>query len=192
MLLNMRPFSLFCATLLVCFCVTSALARENKPDPRLTPGEVVATTDLSVICKHGYSASVRHTTADMKRKAYKDYGIKSPHKNFKIDHLVPLCIGGADSQKNIWPTDFDAKDHTAADKDRFELKAHDLICHGEMNIRDGQKIFMTDWRKGYDKYCPTRADCPSYMEIQEMIKAREALRQEDEPKATKEKKNEPH
>jgi len=173
-------------SLVLCLCLSlPTLAGENKPNPRLTPGEV-ATTDIALVCQHGYSKSVRHTTSEMKRAVYAAYGIKRPHKTYKIDHLVPLSLGGADSLKNIWPSDFKAASHTAADKDRLELKVRDLVCHKEMSVGDGQKLFLTDWQKAYDRYCPTRTACPSYMEIQDMIKAREALRQSTPQHITKE------
>lgn len=154
------------ALLLGLLLVLPAAARDNRPDPKLTPGEV-ATADPSLVCKHGYSASVRRTTKAMKEKVYRAYKIKN-HKNMKIDHLVPLSLGGADTIKNLWPSDFGAGKNNAAAKDRLELKIRDLVCHGKMKVTEGQKLFMTDWQKAYAAYCPTRADCPSYREIQEM------------------------
>lgn len=145
------------------FFVTTAVARENIPDPALTPGEV-ATTDLRLVCERGYSRERRHTTQKMKRDTYRAYGIENT-LHFKIDHLVPLSLGGADSMKNIWPTDFTTPDHTAADKDRFEIKARHLACIGQLTVEQAQQIFMTDWRKGYDQYCKKREDCPNFREI---------------------------
>lgn len=152
--------------LLLLLAAAPAFARDNAPNPKLTPGEI-ATTDRALVCKHGYSESVRHTTIEMKRHVYRAYGIKGKHKNYKIDHLVPLSLGGADTIRNIWPSDFKAGKYNAAAKDRLELKIRDLVCHDKMSVTNGQKLFLKGWRKAYDLYCPTRASCPSYEEIQD-------------------------
>lgn len=140
-------------------------ARENVPDPALTPGEVL-TTDLSAICTHGYSASVRKTTSQMKNETYRAYGVRGSRKHWKIDHLVPLCLGGADTMKNIWPSNFKAGKYNAATKDRLELKIHELVCGRSLPIEEAQGLFISDWRTAYDQYCPNRAACPSYKEKQ--------------------------
>lgn len=157
--------------LLVASLNTPAFARENKPDPRLTPGEI-QTSDLSLVCKRGYSKSVRKTTRHMKQETYRLYGIED-HANFKIDHLVPLSLGGADSMANIWPSDFAAGKYNADSKDRLELKMRFMVCHQNMNVLDAQHMFMKDWTEGYDRYCPTRAACPSFDEIQAKRYSRE-------------------
>lgn len=154
------------AVAMICFLVSPVVAiAENKPNSVMTPGEVI-TTDLSIICQRGYSKSVRKTTRDMKNKVYNLYGIKK-HKHYKIDHLVPLCIGGADSIKNIWPSNFDVEKHNANAKDRLELKILHMVCERKMDIRKGQMLFMSDWTAAYDSYCPSREACPSYEEIRQ-------------------------
>ncbi len=143
-----------------------ALARENKPDPKLTPGEI-ATNDIALVCKQGYSASVRKTTQEMKNQVYRAYKIKN-RNGLKIDHLVPLSLGGADTIKNIWPSDFKAGKYNAAAKDRLELKVREMVCRREISVTEGQKLFLTNWQAAYDLYCPKRAACPSYQDIQEL------------------------
>lgn len=149
--------------LLLLALTSSAFARENVPDPAITPGEV-ATTDIVLVCQHGYSATVRKTTQDMKRDTYNAYRVRGSRKHWKIDHLVPLSMGGADSMKNIWPSDFKAGKYNAAAKDRLELKIRDLVCNGTLSVEEGQALFMDDWRDAYDEYCPTRASCLSFKE----------------------------
>jgi hypothetical protein len=32
-----------------------------------------------------------------------EYGLPTgPHNDYEVDHLIPLCLGGADDDKNLW------------------------------------------------------------------------------------------
>lgn len=152
------------ALLTLLLLTSPALAQENRPDPSLTPGDVI-TTDKKLVCMTGFSKMIRRTTYDMKKRTYRAYEIRNTKAN-KIDHLVPLSLGGADTMENIWPSDFNADHHTADDKDRLELKIRKLVCSGKLSVQKGQRLFINDWHTAYDKYCPTRKACPSYKEIQ--------------------------
>jgi len=164
----MRLFFIFLITFTIISSSSSAEEYINVPNPNITPGEVI-TTNKHLVCMKGFSKMIRRTTYEMKRKTYQAYEIRNTKAN-KIDHLVPLSLGGADSMKNIWPTDFNTKNYTADDKDRLELKIRKLVCSGKMSVQKGQKLFMRNWQKAYDKYCPTRSACPSYKEIMDKEK----------------------
>jgi hypothetical protein len=71
------------------------------PDPLLTPW-AVRTTDTTEICSHG-TRQLRHCyRARDDRMA--EYGLPpGPHPQHEIDHSIPLCLGGADSDRNLWP-----------------------------------------------------------------------------------------
>jgi hypothetical protein len=79
-----------------------------RPDPRLTPGAVL-TTDVSVICKPGYTKTVRHTSGNLKAQVYREYRINRNGGNYEIDHLIPLEVGGADVRENLWPESWDTE-----------------------------------------------------------------------------------
>jgi len=104
-----------------------------RPDPRLTPGAVL-TTDTTIVCQHGYSASVRHTSGRMKAAIYREYGVVHGSGHYEIDHLIPLSIGGADVAANLWPQSHDTQPWNADVKDRLELRLLHLVCHGEVPI----------------------------------------------------------
>jgi len=120
---------------LVAILVTSpALAADPvSPDPRLTPG-AVATTDANLVCRHGYSKSVRHTSGKLKAFIYREYGLNRHHGHYEIDHLIPLGVGGADLAANLWPQSRDAEPWTAERKDRLEGYLHAAVCHGGMPL----------------------------------------------------------
>jgi hypothetical protein len=72
------------------------------PDPTLAPG-VVRTTDVSAICSTGTS-QLRHWSRDRDDRIMAEYGLPAgPHPDFEVDHLIPLGIGGADDDRNLWP-----------------------------------------------------------------------------------------
>jgi hypothetical protein len=77
-------------------------AQAIVPDPTLTPG-AVRTTDVAAICSTPTS-SLRHWDRARDDRILAEYGLPAgPHPQFEIDHLVPLCLGGADSDSNLWP-----------------------------------------------------------------------------------------
>ncbi|MBC7385386.1 MAG: hypothetical protein H7301_04370 [Cryobacterium sp.] len=78
------------------------------PDPRLTPG---------ALCRDGRShryperilycdRAVDHEDRVQIVFAYNSAGYRidpKKHKEFKIDHLIPLCVGGSNDHENLWP-----------------------------------------------------------------------------------------
>ena len=134
------------------------------PDPQKTPGSVMS-TDVSTVCHPGYSKTVRHTSGRLKHDVYVSYGINPHGGHYEIDHLIPLSIGGADVQENLWPESYDTAPWNAHVKDRLELKLLHLVCHGSVQITEAQRTIAVNWIAAYEKYCPTEYDCPSYNSI---------------------------
>jgi hypothetical protein len=74
-----------------------------RPDQVLTPGRVL-TRDTAKVCVPGYSATVRNTSAALKRQVFLAYGIEPRGSSaYEIDHRLPLSLGGADVAANLWP-----------------------------------------------------------------------------------------
>ena len=121
------------------------------PDDRLTPGEVVE-TNSAVICQPGHSRMVRHTSGRMKHDVYRRYGIDRRSGHFEIDHRVPLGLGGADTEENLWPESYDTQPWNAHLKDRLENHLHELVCDGEMSLSDAQAAFLGDWTAAYERF----------------------------------------
>jgi hypothetical protein len=79
------------------------------PDQQMTPGELCAHPDSYRYPEHIPYCS-RNVVGDLKKQIIRDYdsqlgySIESmPRQDFKIDHLIPLCAGGANSEDNLWP-----------------------------------------------------------------------------------------
>jgi hypothetical protein len=122
-----------------------------RPDPNLTPGAVL-TTDLSIICRPGYTKTVRHTSGTLKHEVYVEYGLDPKRGHYEIDHLVPLELGGADVRANLWPESFDAEPWNAAVKDKLENYLHAEVCAKHVPIEQAQKEIAEDWIAAYRKY----------------------------------------
>lgn len=112
------------------------------PDTECTPGGVL-TTDIKEICVVGYSATVRNVSESLKRKVYNNYGVvnRTPY-SYQIDHLVALQLGGNNDIKNLWPlpTDFKKKN-----KDVVENCLQELVCTGELSLREAQEGIAENW-----------------------------------------------
>ena len=70
-----------------------------------------------------------------------EYGLEpGPHPDYEIDHLVPLGIGGADADANLWPEPRRTIEPVwnAEAKDRLEWKLRDLVCSGQLDVIEAQ------------------------------------------------------
>ena len=72
------------------------------PDPKLTPGKIAAAAKD----QHG-------VTEEMERQVLSEYSIPWTRRSeFKIDHLIPKELGGADDLANLWPQSLSAKPYS--------------------------------------------------------------------------------
>ena len=100
------------------------------PDPKFTPGAALDITvaDISV---PGYTKKVRNIPEQVKQEVYAEYGILShAPREFEVDHLIPLELGGSNSKKNLWPESFLTQPWNAYVKDVLENRLHVLVCSG--------------------------------------------------------------
>ncbi|GHF52579.1 hypothetical protein HNQ07_003189 [Deinococcus metalli] len=122
------------------------------PDPALTPGDVL-TTDAAVICRPGYSRTVRAVPQALKEQVYREYGITSRAPGeFEVDHLISLELGGSNSLRNLWPESYVTSPLNARVKDTLENRLHDLICAGTVGVPDAQRAIAHNWQEAYVKY----------------------------------------
>src|SRR5438132_8559183 len=93
----------FLPALLLLALLTSPAACARRPpigpNPRLTPGDVLAVTKKD-ICIPGYARKVRNVPAAVKRQVYEEYGILShPPGEYEVDHLISLELGGSNRKE---------------------------------------------------------------------------------------------
>jgi hypothetical protein len=140
--------------LLACFFVTSPCLAGSPigPDTKKTPGDVL-TTDIKVICVPGYTKTVRNVPEAIKKQVFRLYGITSKKpKEYEVDHLISLELGGSNSIRNLWPESYVTLPLNAHVKDDLENKLHKLICNGKLPIETAQQEIAQDWVSAYQKY----------------------------------------
>ena len=127
------------------------VAHDGRPDPRCTPGatdpRVTPATVRATICRRGYSASVRpprEVTYRIKVRTTRAYGVTAPFAQVELDHLVPLSLGGASTDANLWP-ELRTGPRNAAAKDDVEVRLHGQVCAGRLGLRAAQRAIATDW-----------------------------------------------
>jgi len=128
------------ALLLLLALTQTCHANALLPDPRCTPGQATWDT-LEVVCTQR-TTNVRNVPEARKRAVLKSYGAhRGKAGDLEIDHLVPLELGGTNSQNNLWPQPAPLY-HS---KDRLENELHALVCAGEMELTQAQHDIETDW-----------------------------------------------
>ncbi|MEP7215589.1 MAG: HNH endonuclease [Anaerolineaceae bacterium] len=124
----------------------------NYPDPVRTPGEAFA-VGLDVICVKGYTKGVRDVSIATKNRIYADYGItrvRMPNE-FEMDHLIPLALGGSNSDRNLWPEPAEPNPGFHQ-KDQLEVKLAQLACDGKLPLAEAQRAIAEDWYAAYRRY----------------------------------------
>jgi hypothetical protein len=82
-----------------------------------------------------------------------------PHPQFEIDHLIPLCLGGADSDLNLWPQPrrLLEPEWSAEKKDELEARLCQMVCGGELTVKQAQSEIAEDWTESYHRRFPRMA-----------------------------------
>lgn len=106
----MKSFAL--RTVVGSLILISSLAWAVKPDPNKTPGFLCSASDPD-FQGYYYSSHVarckRNVSQGEKDQIAKEYG-GIPHADwpkYEFDHLYPLCAGGSDDVRNVWPQPID-------------------------------------------------------------------------------------
>ncbi len=124
--------------------MSGCVANQALPDPSCTPGAVL-TTNTIVICKVGYTKTVRDVSTATKKKVFQEYGIPWVQRsNYEVDHLISLELGGSNDISNLFPESHLIKNNSYT-KDAFENYLHKQICTGKLSITDAQYQIATDW-----------------------------------------------
>ena len=133
---------LFLAVVILTIASTALAQDALLPNPKLTPGRI-AERDKD---RGG-------VTLKMEQQVFARYRLPWARRaEFKIDHLIPLELGGADTLDNLWPQSLRAKPYGA---DRKELLAEVLleqIRTGRMTLAQTQEEIRKDWIDAFIDY----------------------------------------
>jgi len=117
------------------FAATAGAQDALVPNRKLTPGRV-AERDKD-------RAGV---TLAMEQKVFARYKLPwSRRHEFKIDHLIPLELGGADTIDNLWPQRVRTRPYGADRKELLTEVLLNRIRKGEMTVAQAQEQISQDW-----------------------------------------------
>ena len=111
----------------------------TDPDQWCTPGDIDPSLTADQLCAEGQTRRCKPSPA-VKRAVLAAYGVKSAGE---IDHRIPLCAGGTNSPRNLWPQ----QSPEWKRKDVVEAAACRGICHG-LSL-DAARAMIVDWSASY-------------------------------------------
>ncbi len=80
------------------------------------------------------------------------YGLPpGPHPTVEIDHLIPICLGSADTDDNLWPQPRRSIEPiwNAERKDVLERRVCEMACGGQIDVVTAQMKIASDWAALY-------------------------------------------
>ncbi len=107
---RLQQVSLLSLILLVFASAFAGQARYPKnPDPQLTPGTLCENADAYryperiKYCNRNVKTSTKYEIIDTYDKSRGFQIRQMDRQSFKIDHFIPLCMGGSNDRDNLWP-----------------------------------------------------------------------------------------
>jgi hypothetical protein len=74
------------------------------------------------------------------------YGIGArPFSEIELDHLIPLSLGGASTEANLWPQ-LRSGPANVSDKDDIAQLLNRRVCRGQESLADAQHAIATNWK----------------------------------------------
>jgi hypothetical protein len=116
--------------------VTNARAQDALvPNRKLTPGKI-AESDKD---RGG-------VTLKMEQKVFARYRLPwSRRGEFKVDHLIPPELGGADNIKNLWPQSVRSRPYGAERKGQLTEVLISRVRAGQLTLAQAQEQISRDW-----------------------------------------------
>lgn len=139
---------LFPVTVALAIALAGAIPKATyanvDPDKSVTPGHLCSGSDDD-FDKWDYPEEIarckRHVTKAEKTKVAREYDIpESEWSDYEFDHLIPLCAGGSNDMRNLWPQPLDE----AHDKDTVENEVCRKMKAGTMTQKQAVRRIW-DW-----------------------------------------------
>lgn len=125
--------------ILISFLVSFSVQSFPKiPEIWNNPGHLCSVKDKD-FDRHRYPERIpycrRNVSTSSKDKICKDYGVNS-RKNYTVDHIIPLSIGGSNSFENLWCQ------HKNINSSRIEFEIFLKVRDGEMSQAEAVHFIM--------------------------------------------------
>ena len=122
--------------LIACCCVSSVRAEDSMlPNRKLTPGRVAKGPQ-----------DRQRVSEEVERQVFRLYQIPWRRRpEFKVDHLIPVELGGADTTDNLWPQSLSVKPYNASRKEYLVRQLLTLVSAGKMTLAQAQDEIREDW-----------------------------------------------
>jgi hypothetical protein len=112
------------------------------PDPKLTPGKIARK-----------EKDRNGVTEEMERHVFDRYHIPwRRRQEFKVDHLIPIELGGADAIDNLWPQSLSTRPYNAHRKEVLTRRLLARIAARKMTLEQAQKEISEDWISCFVEY----------------------------------------
>lgn len=116
-----------------------------RPDPALSPGSSASGASATDVCSPTYPRSVALASDTERRDTFARYGLPYPaaQTQYRIDHVIPVELGGDNSPANLWPEPVAAS--TADRKNAVGNRLHELVCNSSLPLATAQQAMASDW-----------------------------------------------
>jgi hypothetical protein len=123
----------------------------SVPKRSLTPGAVTATS-ANIICNLPHRQSAPQIPVSVQTAVFRSYGYIAPavQKKYILDLLVPVSLGGAVVQANIWPAAI--RGTGFFQKNQLDHILKDMVCRRLVTLTQAQHALEADWYAAWLKY----------------------------------------
>ena len=134
-------------TLAALLALSSCNAPEltRAPVPGATDPAITSANARQIVCRMGYTSTIRPTrewSHGVKVRLLAEQHLPGQIKDYELDHLIPLNIGGAPRDPaNLWLQRWDE----ARAKDDDELELYHAVCSGRMTLEQAQRRMLDKW-----------------------------------------------
>jgi hypothetical protein len=134
-----------------------SIVTAQRPSYR-TPG-ATAKVKMDQLCAADFASSLKPVSNWQRAEALERYGIRPDGFSGELDHLVPVSLGGSNDPDNLWPFHAGGT-FTLEAKQALALKLHDMVCAGNISLKEAQDAFRKDWTKAYQQHIVKALNAP--------------------------------
>jgi hypothetical protein len=130
--------------------VVTVVGTVSRPNLQVTPG-VVDVRDVGELCQQPKRSTHPPIPTSWDQAIYSGYNISLKDQGkYRLDYLVPLQLGGAQAQANLWPMSL--RGVGFHEKQRLNARLRIIVCQGQIPLDQAQHDVAADWYTLWVKY----------------------------------------